>query len=303
MSGFKRLKSELFDGGAEKLRRVIEAHRSIEATPVEREFDAKWALELKERIVKGWAVSFFWAVADMENGSKAKAVRLRMNGNHSSWALAELLKEDALPSNLAVHLDTYSVQDRDGAVLLFRQFDCRKSSRTKEDISGAYQCFHEAIRDCNRSSAKIAVEGIAWYRREAQKIGPIKSGDELYDLFSEERLHPFIQMVNGILDSKCGELKRVPVVGAMYGTWIDDAARAAEFWRLAALGSKRSVSDAASDLDEELLRIKQTKNGEKVSGGDLYAKCAKAWAAHLEGIRVTNFKVNTKVKGLPVIAA
>jgi hypothetical protein len=298
MSQFKRVKSELFEGGANQLRRVIEAHRAIQATPVEREFDLKWAQEIKERVAAGHSVSFMWAVADLPmNG---KLARLRVNGNHSSWALAELLREDALPINLAVHLDTYSVSDRDGAVLLFRQFDNRKSSRTKEDISGAYQCFHETIRGCSRRSAKLAIEGVAWYRRDVQCYG-VPSGDELYTLFNEDRLHPFVLMVDGSIDSKCNEMKRVPVAAAMFGSWQDDARLSEKFWRLVALGSKRSESDAASDLDDELVRIRDEK--EHVTAGDVYAKCAKAWEAFKDGKRVTSFKVNTKLKGLPAIAA
>ncbi len=297
MSMFKRIKSELFEGSPEKLRRVIETHRAIEATPVEREFDEKWAKEIKDRVTKGLAVSFNWAVGDMPiNG---KPVRLRFNGNHSSWGLAELLAEDALPSGLAIHLDTYMVPDRDAAVLLFRQFDSRKSSRTKEDVSGAYQCFHEDIRKCKRGAAKLAIEGVAWYRRDIQGFA-VSSGDELFELFNETRLHPFVQVVDSILDSKCGELRRVPVVAAMYGTWLDDAKRAADFWRLTALGTKRNVSDAAADLDEELARIKDDK--EKVKAGELYEKCRKAWIAFGDGSRVSNFKVNIK-KGLQPIAA
>jgi hypothetical protein len=298
MSQFKRLKSELFQGGGTQLRTVIEAHRAIEGTPVEREFDLKWADELKDRVARGLAISFFWAVADLPDG--AKPMRLRLNGNHSSWALAELLKDNALPDDLAIHLDTYSISDRDAAVLLFRQFDARKSARSKEDISGAYQCFHETIRGCNRRTAKLAIEGCAWYRREVQE-GPVRSGDELYSLFNEERLHPFVLMMNDLISSKCNELKRVPVAAAVYGSWLDDAQHCTDFWKLVALGSKRVEQDAASDLDDELMRIREEK--EKVSARDLYAKCAKAWEASKDGKRVTSFKVNTKTKGLPVIAA
>jgi hypothetical protein len=228
-----------------------------------------------------------------------KIIRLRMNGQHSSWALAELLKENTLPPNVAIHLDTYSVSDQDGAVNLFRQFDSRKSSRSKEDISGAYQCFHEPIRNCKRSAAKIAVEGVAWYRREIQGL-PVQSGDDLYEMFNEARLYDFILLVDQLLDDKCRELKRVPVIAAIYGTWLDDAKRSADFWRLTALGSKRNIEDAAADLDAELTRIREEK--EKAKAGELYCKCAKAWAAYIEGSRVGSFKINLK-KGLPAIAA
>jgi len=299
MSVFKRLKSELFEGGSKELAEVINAHRSNNHTPVEREFDAKWALDLKDRVEGGKAVTFMWAVAQMP--LSGQIVSLRVNGQHSSWALAELLKEGKLPGNLAIHLDTYSVADQDGAVQLFRQFDARKSARSKEDISGAYQCFYESLRDCHRGVLKVAVEGITWYRREVQEM-PVASGDDIYMLFNEVRLHPFFLMMNEILkDGKSNELKRVPVLAAAYGTWLDDAKEAADFWRLVALGSKRTEEDAAADLDQEIMRIRDEK--EKINARDLYAKCAKAWDGFNNHIRITNFKVNTKKKGLPVIAA
>src|SRR5262245_29040363 len=91
MSSFQRLKSEVFEGGEKELRPVIESIRAITATPVEREFDAKWALDLKARVAAGNAITFMWAVADMAHAGSF--TRLRVNGQHSSWALSELLKE------------------------------------------------------------------------------------------------------------------------------------------------------------------------------------------------------------------
>jgi hypothetical protein len=297
MSTFKRVKSELFQGGAKELQATIEEMRSIAITPVEREFDLRWATELKTRVVDGKAVAFHWAVADMADSGGF--TRMRVNGQHSSWALADLLRENALPDNLVIHLDTYSVSNQDGAVLLFRQFDARKSARSKEDISGAYQCFQPELRTCNRNILKTAVEGVIWYRREVQEK-PVASGDDIYWLFNEQRLHPFFVMLNETLKSgKANELKRVPVIAAAYGTWLDDAKVSGEFWRLVALGSNRNVSDAASDLDAELIRIRDEK--EKCNARDLYAKCAKAWEAHGDGARVSNFRVNTKKKGLPLL--
>lgn len=299
MSLFKRLKSESFEGGAKELRHVIDSMRSLAITPVEREFDGKWALELKKKIIDGLAVPFFWVVAEMPRGGKT--MRFRVNGQHSSWALEELLKENALPDNLAIHLDTYHVPDRDGAVMLFRQFDARKSARTKEDISGAYQQWHESLRDCKRGLAKLAIEGIVWHRRVLEEL-PVPSGDDIYQLFDEERLHPFILLMDEILRSgKANELKRTPIIAAAYGTWLDDAKEAEGFWRSVAAGSGRVDPDAATDLDEEIIRIKEEK--EKISAGDLCAKCKIAWDAFNNHSRVNSFKVNTKKKGLPKFIA
>jgi hypothetical protein len=295
MSSFQRIKTEVFEGGAAELRKVIELMHSISVTPVEREFDTKWALELKKRIANGDAVTFHWAIADMASGGEF--TRIRVNGQHSSWALNELLKSNTLPDNLAIHLDTYSVANENGAVWLFRQFDARKSARSKEDISGAYQCFQPDLRECSRNILKSAVDGVIWYRREVTKE-PIPNGDDVYQLFDEKRLHPYFLMVNELLkNGKSNELKRTPILATWFGTTEENLKEAREFWLMVSLGSNRNAMDAASDLAIELVRLKDEK--ETASARDYFAKCAKAWLAHRDGIRVTNFKVNTRTKGLP----
>jgi hypothetical protein len=299
MSEFRRVKSETFQGGAKELRRVIEEFRAIPESPVERPLDKKWANELTTRIVNGFPVSFQWAVAELQqNGG---IIRLRVNGQHSSWALAKLLVENGLPPSLCIHLDTYAVQDESGAVQLFRQFDARKSARSTEDISGAYQCFQPALVNCNRGILMKGVQGITWYRREVQKRH-VHTGDDIYVLFDDSRLHPFFLMTHDILkDGKSNELKQVPVLAAAYGTWLQDAKGAAEFWRLTAQGTNRNGADAAMDLEAELIRLRdrEERAKEKPNQAQIYAKCARAWLAYVDGSRVSNFKVNTKLKGLP----
>jgi hypothetical protein len=105
-------------------------------------------------------------------------------------------------------------------------------------------------------------------------------------------------MVNDLLkNGKSNELKRVPILATWFGTTLQNEREAKEFWRQVSLGENRNTMDAASDLSIELVRIRDEK--ESVSARDFYAKCAKAWLAHDEGTRVSNFKVNTKKKGLP----
>jgi len=184
--------------------------------------------------------------------------------------------------------------------MLFRQYDARKSARSREDISGAYQCFHPALVNCKRSVGRTAIEGIAWYTREVQRQ-PVPSGDDLYTMFNEERFHPFILMMDGVIDEKSRELKRVPIMAAAWGSWLDDAKAAADFWMSVAAGSKRTAQDAGTDLDVEIMRMREDKD--KVNAHDLYEKCAKAWFAYGDGIRVNNFRVNTRRKGVTAIAS
>jgi hypothetical protein len=295
MGTFQHVKSELFQGGQAELRKPIELISSIATAPVEREFDPNWMKELKHRISTGSAVAFHWAVANL--ASNGEVISIRMNGQHSSRALRELLADNTLPENLAIHLDTYSVPNEDAAIWLFRQFDARRSARSKQDISGAYQCLQTDLRECNRNILKSAMDGVIWYQRNVQQM-PVPSGDDIYRMFNDQRLHPFLLMINEILkNGKSNELKKVPILATVYGTTLQNLRDAEEFWREVSLGTNRNAMDAASDLAGELFRIKDEK--ESVSARDIYAKCAKAWHAHLEGTRVNNFKVNTKKKGLP----
>lgn len=294
MSKFSFLETKTFFGGAEKVRKVIDDMRAIGASPVEREFEQRRGLEIKTRTFNGHAVSFYWSTVDVpQNG---QIIRMRVNGQHSSWALSELLKENALPNNIVIHLDRYTATDEGGVVLLFRQLDSRMSVRTVEDISGAYQCFHPELKECKRSTLMTAAKGVNWYRREVESTR-YQTGDEVFTLFDEKRLHPFFIMVDDIMkNGKSKELNQIPVMAAIYGTWLDDSRVADEFWKLVSLGTNRSVEDAASDLDEELTQIPADKSDTRP--GVKYAKCAKAWHAYGDGIRVKSFKVNT-TKGLP----
>jgi hypothetical protein len=211
----------------------------------------------------------------------------------------EAANQTKFPDNLAIHLDTYSVADEDGAVMLFRQFDARKSARSKEDVCGAYQCFQPALEHCKRDVIRAAVEGVTWYRRDVTKE-PVPSGDDVYMLCNEQRLHPFYLMVDELLrNGKSNELKKACILAAMFGTWMDDAKESAEFWRLTALGTNRNGADAPFDLAAELFRLKDEK--ETITQRDQYAKCAKAWLAYADGARVKNFIVDTRKKPLVVL--
>jgi hypothetical protein len=297
MNTFKLLKAENFQGGAAELRVPIELFRSIEHSPVERPFDQKWAHEIKKRIAAGYAVAFQWALAEIPNGQSP--LRIRANGQHSSWAMASLLDDKILPSNLAIHLDTYAADDQAGIVSLFRQFDARKSARSRQDLCGAYQGFQPALKGCNRTALTDLVNGISWYRRYVlHAFAP--SGDEAGELLNDMSLHPFLLFADELFKSrKANELKKTAVIAAIHGTYLEDTKDAGIFWRYVATGTLRTGHDAAKDLAEEWERIKEEH--QSVSPRDLYAQCVKAWLAHRDGERVDSFKVYTKTKDLPIL--
>ena len=225
---------------------------------------------------------------------------MRVNGQHSSWAM-KLLEENQLPDNITIRIDTYKVRTEADVVMLFRQFDARESARSREAIAHAYQGFQLDLKECNPNIIKSAAVGVAWYRKNVLK-DDVPSGDDIFQVVNESRLHPFFLMANGILgNGKSPELMTAPIMGAMFGSWLLNPGRAGEFWRGVALGSLSEKQDASTDLDSELLRI--SKDHEKVKPLDRYAKCVRAWHAFADGTRVTTkgFEITGKKKGIFVL--
>jgi hypothetical protein len=246
---------------------------------------------LKQAIGVGWAIPFNWALV------RYAGKQYRMNGQHSSRAILEY--EGDLPDELVIHLDKYEAFDKAGMANLFHQFDARWSSRSKADVSGAYQGLNEDVASCARDKAKIAIEGVAWHRRNIEKL-PTKGGDEVYELFFEDALYPFVKWVDEVLSVKTPEMKRSAVLGAMYATFCKSEKGAREFWRAVAINNVTDDSAPSAVLSNELVKSKESKT--PMAPGEYYAKCIKAWNAFREGGQIRSLLVNTK-KGLPDIAA
>jgi hypothetical protein len=120
----------------------------------------------------------------------------------------------AFPSVLKVHHDEYKVENEGDVVLLYRQLDERKSGRSVGDIAWAYQGVVPELKAVSKGTAKLAAEGIAWYQRTVAKE-PTASGDEIYKMFNERVLHPFIIWLGQLFSIKTPELGDIGVVGAI----------------------------------------------------------------------------------------
>lgn len=296
MAEFRHVRTVTTQGTpATKLYPIIKQHCSISHGPAERLFRPNWKEELKTRILLGHAIAFNWAYVHV-GGTEEDS---RVNGQNSGVVLGELVKDGTLPDGLVIHQDFYEADDWDGAILLFRQFDPRLGARTKTDISGAYQGLHPDLRSCDRGNAQKVVEAVNWYRRVIEEL-PVPSGDDVYQTFNNRSIHGFILLADKFLSRTTQELKRKAVLAAAYGSWLEDAKTAEQFWPLVALGSNRNREDAAMQLDMELIRLKD----ERVKTKDIeyFAMCHRAWECFKEGVPVTSFKVNTK-KGYPKFAA
>ncbi len=291
---FRRVSSETLILDADKARTAAKTHQSLPHGPTERTLETKRLNELLTRIRGGWMLPFLWATVTY------RGVKYRMNGQHSSQAITDA--GALLPPEVVIHLDHYEAPDAESMGVLFRQFDARISSRSKQDVSGAYQGLVDEVASCNRANAKLAVEGIGWYERAIEGL-PVASGDDLYDKFLAAKYHGFIRWADKIISLKTPELKRAPILGAMYATFITSESGAQEFWAHAAKGDLTDDSDPRAVLSAELVRIKEARDHANApKPADFYAKCIKAWNAFRGGEKIRSLNVNVK-KGLPEIAA
>ena len=275
-------------------RDLAEKFHTLTPSPTERSFDETRAKILREKAAAGQLIAFNWATAKF--GDK----EFRMNGQHSSAVLCELSAQ--FPEGLKVHLDEYKVDNKEGLALLFRQFDNKKSGRTPTDVAGAYQGLFDALKDVPRGAAKLAVEGVNWYRRAVEGL-PAASGDEVYTLFGDESLHSFVRWIGDIFSVKTPELRRLTIVAAMYGTFITNEGEARKFWREVSRGGMEFEDNHPTTvLDTFFKDLIEDKKKLGLKQGNLYQAAVYAWNAFREDKTISSVKYDTK-KGLYTVAA
>jgi hypothetical protein len=280
--GFRLLNSEV----KPLTKELAEHFRDLEPSPTERELNPSRLAFLRSKADAGQLVTFHWATAKM--GDKT----IRVNGFHSSTMLCGM--NGTFPPGLKAHVDEYQVETPDDLATLFRQFDARQSGRSPSDVSGAYQGLYEALRNVPRAFAKIGVEGVAWYRHHVEGTSNI-TGDDRYMLFGEQGLHGFLCWLGDEFSIKTPELKRVPIVGAMYGTSIANEKEAQKFWGQVVRGGVE-FDDAApsTTLDAWLKSLAEVRrNVEKLKPGNFYQGCIYAWNAFRENRAITAIKYKT----------
>lgn len=256
----------------------------MEPSPTERDLSPARMKHLRDKADRGLLVTFNWAIAKL--GDK----QMRMNGQHSSALLSQMNGD--MPAGLTVHLDEYSVESPEGLAMLFRQFDDRKSGRTTGDVAGAYQGLFPDLQPLPKAVAKLGVEGVAWYRRMIEGAA-VPSSDDVYVMFNEPGLHPFLLWMGELFSIKTPELRRPPIAAAMYATFIKNETEARTFWDDVARGGVEFNDDAPQTvLDEWLKRAKEEKMDLKPA--HYYQGSTFAWRAFREGKPITTIRFDSK---------
>lgn len=217
-----------------------------------------------------------------------------MNGQHSSKALTEL--NGNFPQGLIAHLDTYDAPTKEDLALLFRQFDDRRSARSTGDVAGAYQGIYDELRDIDRGVAKLAIEGVTWWRRAIQGEAG-QAGDDAYAAFGEQPLYGFIHYLSEVISVKTPELKRPHIVAAMYATHSVNEEEARRFWGQVARGGIEYEDNAPSTRLDDWLKTahnKEKRQQLKLKPANFYQGCVYAWNAFREEKPLKDIKFDTK---------
>jgi len=273
---------------------IAAKHRDMPASPTERKLDPKRVKLLSDKIQAGLFITPTWAIADY-NGTE-----VRMNGQHSSHALCDA--NGLFPTGLSVHIDTYNATDPNDLAVLFRQFDAKQSSRSAEDVSGAYQHLHTDLTNVCPKVALATIKGVAWYLRKIDGSA-IPPGDDIGSLFNNLSYHDFIRFCGSLFTSKCKELQRPEVIACMYGTYLVASTASKEFWTGVASGAGDTASTEGI-LDSQLLADREESDRtSKLKPDQVYGICAKAWNCSRENTPIKGKLYHALKKPLPALAS
>ena len=112
-----------------------------------------------------------------------------------------------------------------------------------------------------------------------------KTGDDIYVLFDDASLHPYIHWIGEMFSVKTPELKKPQIVAAMYATYTKNEPEARKFWASVARGGDDFGDDTApaTVLDRWLAAIKE-EDGRKreLKPAHYYYGSIFAWNAYRE---------------------
>jgi hypothetical protein len=298
MSSFKLLNTEVKSLTPE----LALVFRDMTPSPTERDLNPGRLKHLRQKADAGYLTVFSWAIAKI--GDRL----VRINGQTSSTMLCQL--NGSFPEGLMVNVSTYEVDDDFALAMLFKQFDDRRSARGCADISGSFQNSVPVLREIPKGVGKIGIEGIAWYRWEAQRA-PVQSGDDIYSLFFDEAYHPFLLWLGELFKEGIGhELKSRAVIASLYATYSANFGAQKEdarlFWALVARGGVEYEDDAPATVLSEWLKAATDKTLPRdprkiITPHALYSACIYAWNMSRRGKAMKRVKCDV-VKGEPLIA-
>lgn len=210
--------------------------------------------------------------------------KMRVNGQHSSTALAEA--NGYFPVGLNVIMQEFSCDSIFDVAALFATFDRPESIRNTRECLGAAKAIHGELDDVNPYIASMIVAGIA----SALRGDGAKTNVSIED--RSRLLHSnldFVMWANSIIGHKKRILQRACVIATMFKTWRKDADQSRSFWEMVLRNDHPEVTHPTRKLHDLLLEATmrtKLEGSNKQSAWSMVAihvKCIHAWNAYRRG--------------------
>lgn len=216
--------------------------------------------------------------------------KIRLNGQHSSTVLASLT--DNFPTKLKVCIDEFSCDTERDVAILFEQFDAAESVRNRDEIIAAHAGAEHSLDGIKEQKIRRCVDGVAWaIGLDAQRLNK-------YERASLTHTHQeFIVFASDFARDK--HLSLVPVMSAIYRTYLICDATAHHFWSLVmneSHPSKDHPSRALSRWPREQRVADASKDQQarkSYTTVQVHERCIHQWNAFREGREVVK-----QVKGV-----
>lgn len=218
---------------------------------------------LREKHARGEFTSPTWACIHF-NGQV-----IRANGQHSSNMLASL--GDKFPKGLTVHIEEFDVDSEEEIPVVFMKYDQPFSNRTQTDTVGSIVARDPAFEGFPKTNLMRVANGIVWHKN--QGIVQLSVNDRAMALLENV---PFCIACRRFI--KRDRYRRVPVIAAMYATWLANKDGFELFWDRVFFESDPNPQAPARVLARFLQEASSGKES-KFQNEVVYAKCVHAWNA------------------------
>jgi len=228
----------------------------------------------------------------------ADGVTYRVNGKHTSIVFSE--QEDPMPE-LYVTLEHYRCDTIEDVARLYATYDGKEQTRTSSDINRMFAATDPDLSGITSKVLNLAVTGMSFqqFREQYCKVRPVERAEAL--LVNRE----FVCWLDGILaGGDSWHLKRGPVVGAMFGSWLKSRKAATQFWGM--------VRDNEGDeqcrklcvyLNRSHISISSGVNKparDRTTFGSMFDNCVSGWSAWRKGFKYQ--PSNRRMKSAPAFA-
>lgn len=271
----------------------------MEAAPQDRPLSER-RLQVYEKLAKeggfrpcGWASVF----------CKETGGVYRVNGKHTSTLFSGLDLE-SLPSPLYAVVEEYECETLEDVAKLYSTYDSRLQSRNASDINRAFAACVPELVGVDSRSINLVISGISYHFHldNYHRIQPAVRAEQILE-HSGFAIWLFNSLGLSGSHNTHTHLKRVPVVGAIFGTYRKAQGDALAFWT-----AVRDETGATPTLpDRKLARFLLTNVSDKASHTDkssryrtgsreFYVKSLSAWNAWRQGVQTDlKYFANAKV--------